>query len=211
MSETAARAGSAASGVQAPPRVLLLGDSIRIGYQPHVADLLSGIAQVQGPAENGGDTRKLLALVLALKRQPPPAVVHVNAGLHDIKRTREAGDVLVPLDEYRGNVRALLARLRAWGVARVVWATMTPVDETRHAVRKAFDRRLADVQAYNAAAVAEACALDVPVNDLYAQLQAAGGGSLLWHDGIHLTDDGYRLLGIAVAAFLRPLITEPTP
>ena len=34
------------------PKVLLLGDSIRISYQPHVARLLAGRATVVGPAEN---------------------------------------------------------------------------------------------------------------------------------------------------------------
>ena len=34
------------------PRVLLLGDSIRMTYQPHVARWLEGRAQVVGPAHN---------------------------------------------------------------------------------------------------------------------------------------------------------------
>ena len=34
------------------PRVLLLGDSIRMSYQPHVAELLAGRAVVVGPADN---------------------------------------------------------------------------------------------------------------------------------------------------------------
>jgi len=34
------------------PRVLLLGDSIRMGSQPHVARLLDGKAEVVGPADN---------------------------------------------------------------------------------------------------------------------------------------------------------------
>ena len=34
------------------PRVLLLGDSIRMSYQPLVAEILAGKAEVVGPADN---------------------------------------------------------------------------------------------------------------------------------------------------------------
>ncbi len=37
------------------PRVLLVGDSIRLGYAPGVAARLAGRAVVISPAENGGD------------------------------------------------------------------------------------------------------------------------------------------------------------
>lgn len=193
------------------PRVLLLGDSIRLGYQPRVAECLAGIARVVGPEANGGDTRNLLAHLDAWALGRDPAIVHVNAGLHDIKRARGGGMPQVSPEEYARNVHALLSRLRGETRARIVWATMTPVDESRHTERKVFDRYLADVQAYNAAAVAVAESLGVAVNDLYAQAIRLGGSDLLWEDGIHFTDDGYPLLGDAVAAFLRPLITETVP
>ncbi len=34
------------------PKVLLLGDSIRMSYQPLVAEILTGRAEVVGPADN---------------------------------------------------------------------------------------------------------------------------------------------------------------
>ncbi|PJB70057.1 MAG: hypothetical protein CO095_09350, partial [Armatimonadetes bacterium CG_4_9_14_3_um_filter_58_7] len=34
------------------PRVLLVGDSIRVSYQPLVAELLAGKAEIVGPADN---------------------------------------------------------------------------------------------------------------------------------------------------------------
>jgi hypothetical protein len=39
--------------MSAIPRALLLGDSIRLSYQPHVASLLHGRAEVVGRADNG--------------------------------------------------------------------------------------------------------------------------------------------------------------
>ena len=34
------------------PKVLLLGDSVRMSYQPHVVKLLEGRAKIVGPADN---------------------------------------------------------------------------------------------------------------------------------------------------------------
>jgi len=41
--------------------VVLVGDSIRLGYAPRVAERLSGKAVVISPAENGGDSANVLA------------------------------------------------------------------------------------------------------------------------------------------------------
>ena len=88
-------------------------------------------------------------------------LVHVNCGLHDLKRAFGAASE-VPLDEYERNVRQILQRLqRELGV--VVWATTTPVDENWHHQNKGFDRLEADVEAYNAAARAVAVDLGVPI------------------------------------------------
>jgi len=66
-------------------QVVLIGDSIRLGYQETVAQELAGRAQVWGPPENSGDSvnvrRHLEEWVLSRR----PTVVHLNCGLHDIK------------------------------------------------------------------------------------------------------------------------------
>ena len=43
------------------PLIVLIGDSIRMGYQDHVASELAGRAEVWVPEENGGDSRNVLA------------------------------------------------------------------------------------------------------------------------------------------------------
>ncbi|MDD1650509.1 MAG: hypothetical protein LUO80_08970 [Methylococcaceae bacterium] len=40
-----------------PMRMLLLGDSIRMGYQPLVMDMLADLAKVVGPEDNCEDSR----------------------------------------------------------------------------------------------------------------------------------------------------------
>ncbi|HEY66459.1 MAG TPA: hypothetical protein G4O02_18060 [Caldilineae bacterium] len=40
--------------------VVLIGDSIRMGYEPFVWEMLQGVADVWGPEENGGTSQNVL-------------------------------------------------------------------------------------------------------------------------------------------------------
>src|SRR5262245_56673006 len=66
------------------PKVLLIGDSIRLGYAPLVAKKLAGVAEVVSLPEPIGDTTVVLKNLDAWLAGKP-AVVHVNSGLHDLK------------------------------------------------------------------------------------------------------------------------------
>ena len=180
------------------PLIVLIGDSIRMGYQDHVVSQLAGRAEVWAPEPNGGDSRNVLAHLdqWALSRQPD--IVHVNCGLHDLKRAFGA-ESEVSLAEYERNVRQILQRLQRELNGAVVWAATTPVDETWHHQNKGFDRLEADVEAYNAAARAVAEDLGVPIDDLFAVVQREGKTRLLTQDGVHFTTEGSQLLGRAVA------------
>ena len=180
------------------PLVVLIGDSIRMGYQDHVISQLAGRAEVWVPKENGGDSRNVLAHLdqWVLVRQPD--VVHVNCGLHDLKRAFGA-ESAVPLAEYERNVRQILQRLQRELNGTVVWVTTTPVDETWHHQNKGFDRLEADVDAYNAAARAVAEDLGVPIDDLFDVVEREGKAQLLTQDGVHFTEEGSQLLGRVVA------------
>ena len=180
------------------PLVVLIGDSIRMGYQAQAASELAGRAEVWAPAENGGDSRKVLAHLAPWVLVRQPDIVHVNCGLHDLKRAFGA-EPEVPLAEYERNVRQILQRLQRELDGGVVWATTTPVDESWHHQNKGFDRLEADVDAYNAAARAVAEALGVPIDDLFAVVERGGKARLLTQDGVHFTAEGSQLLGRAVA------------
>ena len=180
------------------PLVVLIGDSIRMGYQDYVVSQLAGRAEVWVPKENGGDSRNVLAHLDDWVFSRQPGLVHVNCGLHDLKRAFGEGSE-VPLDEYERNVRQILQRLQRELDGGVVWATTTPVDENWHHQNKGFDRLEADVEAYNAAARAVAEDLGVPIDDLFAVVQREGKARLLTQDGVHFTEEGSQLLGRVVA------------
>ena len=78
------------------PRVLLIGDSISMGYTLPVRELLKGNANVHRPPENCGDTNRGLAkldLWLGDKRWD---AIHFNFGLHDLKYLDEKGTLVTP-------------------------------------------------------------------------------------------------------------------
>ena len=189
--------------------VVLIGDSIRKGYEQTVRDELAGAAAVFAPEANGGDSHNVLAHLQEWAGVPAPAVVHVNCGLHDIKTPFDENMAVVPLDAYEQNVRTILAQLRDTRPdAKLIWALTTPVNHAWHHEKKDFDRFEKDVTAYNNAARRAASDLGVTVNDLYSVVAEAGRDRLLVGDGVHFTPEGYALLGRHVAGAIRPFLPE---
>ena len=187
--------------------VILIGDSIRMGYEDCVRRELEGRAQVWSPEENGGTSANVLRHLEEWVLSRPADVVHVNCGLHDIVKPFDSGEPETSLEEYSANVRAILSRAQAEADCALVWASTTPVNEDWHHRHKGFDRFEEDVRAYNRAASAVTDELGLPQNDLYSVISQAGRDRLLTGDGVHFTDEGCALLGTAVAGFLAPLLT----
>jgi len=182
--------------------VLIIGDSISMGYTPHLAELLAGAAEVVHNPGNAGDTNNAAAHLEGWLKQVPAEVIHFNCGLHDIKRSRQTPGRQVPLERYRANLDRIVERLRQTD-AKLIWAATTPVIEERHRAAKDFDRCNRDVDACNAAAAEIMAAAGIPVDDLHAAVTAAGAENIISDDGVHLTDDGYRMLGRVAADCIR--------
>jgi lysophospholipase L1-like esterase len=184
------------------PRVLLLGDSIRMSYQPDVAALLGADAEVVGPPENGqftAHTRAMLERWLA--DLGTPNVVHWNNGLHDVGHNPARTPVQYDLETYIANLKAILARLRATG-ATIIFATSTPVHAQRPFTTDDWAWRNDEIDAFNAAAVDLMQRAGVPVNDLHGVI-AADVDRYLADDMLHLSDAGRQACARAAAAAVR--------
>ena len=182
---------------------ILIGDSIRQGYQPLVADQLAGSVEVWGPAENGGTSANVLAHLEEWVLRREADLVHLNCGLHDLA-VEKNGSRRVEPEDYRANLRRIFDRLRGETRTRLVWAATTPVVDARHHATKPFDRFEADVQTYNAIALDLAAGLEI--NDLHAVIVRGGVAECLGTDGVHMTAMGYALLAGAVAAKIREVL-----
>ena len=179
------------------PKVVLVGDSIRMGYAPLVAKRLEGKAIVISARPNGEDSGNVLRNLDEWVIKEQPDVVHINAGLHDLKLKEKSYQV--PLAGYENNLRTILERIRKGTKAKVIFATTTPILDERHAQRKAgFDRFEADVQRYNDAAVSIMKQAGVPITDLHKLVESGGKERLMLADGTHYTEEGYDVLAAAV-------------
>lgn len=201
--------------MNAGPKVLLAGDSISMGYGPHVRERLEGVCDVVNLPANGGTSANLLAHLDDWLIRPGFDAIHLNCGLHDLARDRDApacpagrSGPRVGLEQYEANLREIFRRLKRETRSLLAWATTTPVIDERHAARKGFDRRERDVLAYNAVALRTAKEADLPVDDLHRIVEGAGTEGCIGPDGVHMTDAGNAALADAVAAFITDLLKK---
>lgn len=191
--------------------IVLIGDSIRMGYQSRVCELLTSRMQVWGPEQNGGTSANVLAHLGEWAVAHRPEVLHINCGLHDLKKEFGSPEAAIPLNRYRDNLREILNRVKAETDAAVVWALTTPVNHEWHHRNKTFDRFEEDVRAYNDVAADICRDFGVRVNDLFSVVMSAGRDDLLLPDGVHYKPEGYALLGRTVADCIRKVLSDMEP
>jgi acyl-CoA thioesterase-1 len=185
------------------PRVLLIGDSISMGYTLDVRKLLEGKANVHRIPTNGGPTTNGVANLKAWLGDSKWDVIHFNWGLHDLKYVlpanrgtivdlKTAGAVpQVSLADYEKNLATLVAQLKATG-AKLIWCSTTPV------VAGTPGRLTEDVLKYNEAAARVMKSAGVMTDDLYAYALPRLKDIQL-PTNVHYSGPGYRVLAEKVA------------
>jgi len=144
------------------PRVLLIGDSISIGYTVPVRKLLEGKANVHRIPANGGPTKTGIAKIDAWLGTGKWDVIHFNFGLHDAKYMTETTRQVEP-DEYEKNLHELVKKMKATG-AKLIFATTTPVPKGDLNPPRKFE----DIPVYNKVAEKVMKEEGVVINDLNA-------------------------------------------
>lgn len=153
------------------PFVLILGDSISIGYTGHVKKAFKGKANViHNPGNSQGTTHTLANIDKWLKMQKWD-LIHFNIGLHDLKHVKVAGTSenstspddpqQADIQQYEKNMKVIVAKLKASG-AKLIFATTTPYPLVTNPYR---DPKHAP--AYNEVALKIMKENEIPVNDLY--------------------------------------------
>ena len=181
------------------PRVLLIGDSISMGYTLPVRELLKGKANVHRPPENCGDTQRGLTSLDKWLGDKKWDVIHFNFGLHDLKyldakgqlATPDQGKQVNPLPQYEQNLRELAARLKKTG-AKIIWCSTTPVpDGSKGRLKEA------EIE-YNAVAAKVATENGFAIDDLHGVAKSRQA-ELQLPQNVHFTADGSKFLAKAVA------------
>ena len=201
------------------PNVLLIGDSISIGYTRAVRRMLDGEANVlrplnerrDGPSNCGPTTRGLEAI----EEWIGPAewdVIHFNWGLHDLcyrnptaenqgNRDKVNGKQAVPAPQYAANLETLVSRLEQTG-AKLIWASTTVVPEGE------IGRFVGDDAKYNAAAAEVMAKHGIPTDDLYAVSKEMPPELFVGPGNVHFTVEGYERLAESVARSVREALAR---
>ncbi|MBT4866559.1 MAG: SGNH/GDSL hydrolase family protein [Planctomycetaceae bacterium] len=141
------------------PRVLLIGDSISIGYTAATRAMLKGKANVHRIPTNGGPTTRGVQSIDKWLGKGHWDVIHFNWGLHDLKYIGEKKQV--SLVDYDRNLRSLVQRMKKTG-AKLIWCSTTPVPAGVKPPRKN-----AEVLEYNAVATKIMEENEIVTDDLY--------------------------------------------
>lgn len=182
------------------PRVLLIGDSISIGYTVDVRKALAGKANVHRAPTNCGPTIRGLEQIDKWLGDGHWDVIHFNWGLHDLKMMD--GKHQVPIGEYEKNLETLVARMKKTG-AKLIWCSTTPVP-----AKCSPPRTNADVLAYNAVAKKIMDRNGIEIDDLYA-FTLPQVEKLQRPSNVHFTPEGSKVLAGQVAASILKALGKP--
>ena len=212
----APRAKSAAQWEFTPnpalPNVLLIGDSISIGYTLDVRRLMKGKANVFRPMQANGapancqNSHYGLEHIHSWLGNTEWSVIHFNWGLWDLcYRSRQAqnngrrdklhGVQDVPIAQYPKNLEKLVQILKHTR-ATLIWAATTVVPP--HEV----GRFVGDEVKYNRAAAEVMRRNHIRTDDLHALTSKFPPGSFQAPGNVHYTSAGYERIAEQVASAL---------
>lgn len=188
------------------PRVLLIGDSISMGYTLDVREMLKGKANVHRIPTNGGPTSRGITEIKKWLGDSKWDVIHFNWGLHDLKFITDdpskrvdpkspGARWQVSLEDYEKNLASLVKTMQATG-AKLIWCNTTPVPKGS----EPQGRIEGEEQKFNAAAARVMTAAGIPTNDLRAH--ALARPELQLPANVHYSPEGSRYLAEKVAAVI---------
>ena len=190
-------------------RVLIIGDSISIGYFKPLQKLLEGKAVVEHNLGNAAHTANGLARLDEWLGDTRWDVIHFNHGLHDLKyvdeqgrnASVEKGKQQIPIDQYERNLDEIVTRLKKTG-ARLIFATTTPVPDGMGI------RVKGDAKGYNVAAERVMKKHGVRIDDLYS-FALPRLDEIQRPQNVHFTQAGSELLAEQVANSILRAIESP--
>lgn len=196
------------------PRVLIIGDSISIGYTVAAREGLKGVANVHRVPGNAGHTAMGISGLpkWLAEKNGKWDLIHFNWGLWDLcyrnpksktqgNRDKVNGSLTHTPEKYAENLETIVTRLKETG-ATLIFATTTPVPEGE------AGRKVGDDSVYNQAAIEVMKRHGVVINDLHKVIAGKMEKYGKKAGDVHFTDEGSKLLGDAVATAIRKTIEQ---
>lgn len=152
-------------------KIVLIGDSIRLGYDKYIKDAFDGVCSVFSSDENGKFAVNVLRFAHEWKNTgnwgDDVDVVHWNAGLWDVLHIFSDKKTMTPIDCYADYIKRIDKHLRMlFPKAKMIFATSTAVLEKNYDQR--FFRYNREIEQYNAVAIDALKETDTEIDDLYA-------------------------------------------
>ncbi len=199
------------------PKLFVVGDSISVGYSPHLEKFTKGVFQFYGRktgmeealkdldiplGSNVGDSSMVLNYLQTMldKSDWRPEILLLNCGLHDIKTVE--GSVQIPIEGYRENLRSIIKLLADKGI-KVLWVRSTPVEDEQHNSHPKFKRYSSDLEKYNKAADEIMNETGIKMIDLHSFTSNLGKGKDIYRDHVHYYPEIEALQASYIAGFLQ--------
>lgn len=192
-------------------KVLLLGDSIRMGYDDYVKELLKDKCEVYyAPDDNGRFSAYTLWQANQLfKLYGKFDVVHWNNGYWDMNVEPPMQEEFHPIPEYKHMLKRIIKLCKS-NSKYIIFATTTPLldkinafDNSGTSAQMNYDND--SVIKYNKAALEVMKEEEIIVNDLYTLL-LNDNNYYKCEDSLHLTYEGYKVCAIQIANMIEKLI-----
>lgn len=189
------------------PRILIIGDSISIGYTPYVQTYFSERATVSHCRGNAQHTGTGLEKIEEWLGEEQWDVVQFNWGLWDLcyrhpdskeygNRDKIKGKPEYTIEEYATNLDSIVSIIKKKTNAKLIFVTTTVVPENEPG------RYQSDVHKYNAVAKKIMKKHGVVVNDIYKSSIPIHKIYGLGSNDVHYNKEGYERLGKLIADFL---------
>ncbi len=185
-------------------KIILIGDSIRLGYDKYVKDALEGVAEVYYPNDSARFSQYTLRYLSDWKHDngwgDDIDLVHWNTGLWDVLEMYGEAPISNP-QQYGETIGKIERQIRIlFPNAVQIFATNTSVIEEKYGPTR--KRHNSTIEQYNRIAVETLSDTGCRINDLYTLTQNAPveirGG-----DPTHFyTPEGTKLIGDRVLSYI---------
>lgn len=189
------------------PKILIIGDSISIGYTPFVQEKLDSKALVFHNAGNAQHTGTGIKKIEEWIGDENWDVIQFNWGLWDLcyrhpnskvqgNRDKVNGTITYTLEDYASNLDSLVRILKSKTDAKLIFVTTSYVPENEAG---RFQR---DAKQYNKAAKKIMKKHSVIVNDIYKKSREIHQEFGKGNDDVHYQNEGYQALGSIISEFI---------
>jgi lysophospholipase L1-like esterase len=195
------------------PKILIIGDSISIGYTPFVKEHFATRAIVSHNPGNAQHSGTGLKKIKDWVGDEDWDIIQLNWGLWDLCYRMPAAEGLGPkdkingkvtftVDEYAANLDSIIFFLKSKTNAKLIFVTTTWVPGNEPG------RFEGDPEKYNKAAKKVMKKHGVELNDIYNQSKKIHARLGKGENDVHYTEEGYRELAEVISGFLESKIIK---